>query len=536
MLLERDRKLFHLFAVISIALSLIVCIPFSLEKITLFEIIVKYMVIPVAIAIFTFSGWSGKYRSYRPAVKFTTIITYTPILSYAAAVLFNTVLILVRNSAVYEQLQYNLLIMGLSAFLVLFIAIAHVYSKFVIKLSKNEALLADGILAALVLAYTIGGSNIAFDYRAIGGLESKSALFIVVPLILGIAAAYLHVLVLKNASEQKQEYVIKEQSELLGTWEENCATAQKIYNIAKANIIENLNLASSNQPQEEVEEVEEQPQEVVEETVEELPQEVVEETVEEQPQEEVEKDEELINSLQQSLDEIKSEREAVAEDRKKIEDEIDAQKAEIQAKLDAHAEEVALEEKQKAEALEKARIEAERKAKEAELRAQENTVAFNKACEVADKVAKGYEDVKITVNEKQTLYKYIHKGVPFIILQKATNDYRVSFLAKTEEMRELLYQYNGVVNFDKVIEFAKIKNNLLLLKAVHKAEGAITLEFVEEVLVKSLNNLKEAEELTEQAIIKEKEAKERAKQAEKALKQAEKAKAKEEAKNKQEAA
>ena len=34
MLLERDRKLFHLFAVISIALSLLVCIPYSLEKVT----------------------------------------------------------------------------------------------------------------------------------------------------------------------------------------------------------------------------------------------------------------------------------------------------------------------------------------------------------------------------------------------------------------------------------------------------------------------------------------------------------------------
>ena len=45
MLLERDRKLFHLFAVISIALSLLVCIPLSLAKVTLFEIILKYMVI-----------------------------------------------------------------------------------------------------------------------------------------------------------------------------------------------------------------------------------------------------------------------------------------------------------------------------------------------------------------------------------------------------------------------------------------------------------------------------------------------------------
>ena len=51
MLLERDRKLFYIFAVISIALSLIVCIPFSLGSLHSFEIIVKYMVIPCAIGL-----------------------------------------------------------------------------------------------------------------------------------------------------------------------------------------------------------------------------------------------------------------------------------------------------------------------------------------------------------------------------------------------------------------------------------------------------------------------------------------------------
>ena len=183
MLLERDRKLFHLFAVISIALSLLVCIPYSLAKVTLFEIIVKYMVIPCVIGVFTFICWSGKYRSYRPAVKFTTIVTYTPLFSYIAAILFNTLLLLVRNTSVYSQLKYNLLIMGLAAVLVLVIALAHVYSKFVIKFSKNEALIADTIFAVLALAYTIGGASIAFDYRAIGGLEFKSVLYILIPLI-----------------------------------------------------------------------------------------------------------------------------------------------------------------------------------------------------------------------------------------------------------------------------------------------------------------------------------------------------------------
>ena len=586
MLLERDRKLFHLFAVISIALSLLVCIPYSLAKVTLFEIIVKYMVIPCAIGVFTFICWSGKYRSYRPAVKFTTIVTYTPLFSYTAAILFNTLLLLVRNTSVYSQLKYNLLIMGLAAVLVLIIALAHVYSKFVIKFSKNEALIADCIFAVLALAYTIGGASIAFDYRAIGGLEFKSVLYILIPLILGAAAAWLHVLIINNASEQKQEYVVKSRQELYQLWEENCLTAKKIYEAARENILESLlNYNLEELGFEEVEAVEEPVEEVIVEKDPELENKVNELEAEKEAlvgqnnelNEQNQSLEERINaleeqnkalkeqldevlaviatskdmivdtlqkcadndadlimdSLQHSLDVIKSEREAVAESRQKLVAEIEAQKAEIQAKLDAHAEKVALEEKAKAEALEKARLDAERRAKEAEERAKEKKPIepdFAKVVEFAVSVGKDRDDVELSVNDKQTMYKFLHDGTAFIALQKTNNDYRISFLAKTEAMRELLYQYNGVISFDKVVEFEKAKYSVQQLKAVYKGDESLAIEVVQELLTNSLVVLLEAEELEAQAIAKEQAAKERAKLAEQALREKEKAQAKEEEK------
>lgn len=590
MLLERDRKLFHLFAVISIALSLLVCIPYSLAKVTLFEIIVKYMVIPCAIGVLTFICWSGKYRSYRPAVKFTTIVTYTPLFSYTAAILFNTLLLLVRNTSVYSQLKFNLLVMGLAAVLVLVIALAHVYSKFVIKFSKNEALVADGIFAVLALAYTIGGASIAFDYRAIGGLEFKSVLYILIPLILGAAAAWLHVLIINNANEQKQEYVVKSRQELYQLWEENCLTAKKIYEAARENILESLlNYNLEELGFEEVEAVEEPVEEVavaadpeLENKVNELEAEKealvgqnnelneqnqsLEERInalEEQNkalkeqldevlaviatskdmivdtlQKCADNDTDLImDSLQHSLDVIKSEREAVAESRQKLEAEIEAQKAEIQAKLDAHAEKVALEEKAKAEAEEKARLDAERRAKEAEERAKEKKPIepdFAKVVEFAVSVGKDRDDIELSVNDKQTMYKFLHDGTAFIALQKTNNDYRISFLAKTEAMRELLYQYNGIVSFDKVVEFEKAKYTVQQLKAVYKGDESLSIEVVQELLTNSLAVLLEAEELEAQAIAKEQAAKERAKLAEQALREKERALAKEEAKRQKE--
>lgn len=574
MLLERDRKLFHLFAVISIALSLLVCIPYSLEKITLFEIIVKYMVIPFAIAVFTFMGWSAKYRTYRPAVKFTSIATYVPLFSYSAAIVFNTVLLLVRNSAVYNQLKYNVLIIGLTAVLVLIIVLSHLYYKFVIKLSKNESLVADGIFAVLALAYTIGGASIAFDYKNFGGLESKSVFFVLIPLVLGIGAAWLHILVVNRANQEKEEYVVKSRQELYDLWESNCLTAKKIYETVREYILEtllNYNLdvlgfeeideevntnevvASNPELENKVNELENQNDALIAEKEALIEQNKAlkaqldealavlaasKEKIVDTLQKCADNDADLImDSLQHSLDVIKSEREAVAESRKKLETELEAQKAEIQAKLDAHAEKVALEEKEKAEALEKARLEAERRAKEAEERAKEKKPIepdFAKVVEFAQNVGNGQDDVEFSVNDKQTMYKFTHDGTAFIVLQKTNNDYRISFLAKTEEMRELLYEYNGVISFDKVVEFDKAKYVIQQLKAVYKGDETITIEKVQELLVNSLAVLLEAEDLEAQAIAKEQAAKERAKLAEQALREKERALAKEEARRQKE--
>ena len=489
------------------------------------------MVIPCAIAVFTFIGWAAKYRSYRPAVKFTSIATYTPLFSYCAAIIFNTALLVIRNSAVYEQLKFNLLVIGLAAILVLIIVLSHVYYKFVIKLSKNESLVADGIFAILGLAYTIGGANIAFDYKNFGGFESKSVFFILIPLVLGLGAAWLHILIVNRANEEKEEYVVKSRQELYDLWENNCLTAKKIYDKAREYILETLlNYDLDALGFEEVEEVEDLVETETSNTVDpELENKVNE--LENQNQELVAEKQALIDqnkslkeqldealaviaaskekivdtlqkcadndadlimdSLQHSLDVIKSEREVVAANRKKLEEELETQKAEIQAKLDAHAEKVALEEKAKAEAEEKARLEAERRAKEAEERAREKKPIvpdFAKVVEFAVSVGKDRDDIELSVNDKQTLYKFVHDGVAFISLQKTNNDYRISFLAKTDEMRELLYEYNGVISFDKVVEFDKAKYTIQQLKAVYKGDESITIEKIQE-LFRELKNL-----------------------------------------------
>ena len=95
-------------------------------------------------------------------------------------------------------------------------------------------------LLILGFAYTLCGLLVANDYHKFGGFESKSALFAIVPIVLGLAAASLHVLTLNVQKEEKQEYVVKNRLDLYKQWEENNLTAQKIYDFAHADLLETM--------------------------------------------------------------------------------------------------------------------------------------------------------------------------------------------------------------------------------------------------------------------------------------------------------
>ena len=124
MLKEKDRKTLFILAAISIVLCLAVCVPFSLKGISLFEIIFKYVVVALFIVGASILGISIKFRNYRPCNKYSTIVTYTPLFSYAAALLFNAVLNLVRGGALFGSLQMVMLIVA-SAILVAVICLSH---------------------------------------------------------------------------------------------------------------------------------------------------------------------------------------------------------------------------------------------------------------------------------------------------------------------------------------------------------------------------------------------------------------------------
>lgn len=555
MLLERDRKLFFIFAIISIALSAIVCVPFSLTHITLVEIIFKYMIVPVTIGIFTFLMIPAKYRSYRPSVKYTTIVTNIPLFSYVAAILFNTILIVVRSNEVYGNLSTNLWLMGLAAMLVVLLALISVFPKFVVMLSKNEAMLLDAIIIILAIIYVFTCCSIAFDYRKFGLLESTSFLLILLPLVISLLGGALHILSIKNEKEANCEFENHSHDELYALWQENHQYVNDIYAAAKDDITESLfgfTLNKLDFVEEDVENNEEidtaTNNEALLAEIEELKnknlqlQEKLNEATKiianskdkiiETLQKCADNDTELVvDSLQHSLDVIVNERKVVKETREKLLTEFENQKAQLQAKIDEYNAQKAKEEQEKVEAEEKARLEAEKRAQAALVREKDKKPiepSFEEFIAFATTTTNDRDDTEIVVNDKQTLYKFVCCNKAYIVLQKTNNDYRISFLAKNDEMRDLMYEFNGVIDFDKNVNYEKSAFELKLLKAIYKGDESLSFDKVKNLLNHSLENLLEAENAEKEAIEKEKAIKERAKLAEKALKEKERQQAKEE--------
>lgn len=555
MLLERDRKLFFIFAIISIALSAIVCVPFSLTHITLGEIIFKYMIVPVTIGVFTFLMIPAKYRSYRPSVKYTTIVTNIPLFSYIAAILFNTILIVVRSNEVYGNLSTNLWLMGLAAMLVVVLALISVFPKFVVMLSKNEAMLLDAIIIILAIIYVFTCCSIAFDYRKFGLLESTSFLLILLPLVISLLGGALHILSIKNEKEANCEFENHSHDELYALWQENHQYVNDIYAAAKDDITESLfgfTLNKLDFVEEDVENNEEidtaTNNEALLAEIEELKnknlqlQEKLNEATKiianskdkiiETLQKCADNDTELVvDSLQHSLDVIVNERKVVKETREKLLTEFENQKAQLQAKIDEYNAQKAKEEQEKVEAEEKARLEAEKRAQAALEREKDKKPiepSFEEFIAFATTTTNDRDDTEIVVNDKQTLYKFVCCNKAYIVLQKTNNDYRISFLAKNDEMRDLMYEFNGVIDFDKNVNYEKSAFELKLLKVIYKGDESLSFDKVKNLLNHSLENLLEAENAEKEAIEKEKAIKERAKLAEKALKEKERQQAKEE--------
>ena len=222
MLNYKEKRTLLILTIISLALSVIACIPFTLGKLTQFELIVKYIVFPIAIAIMTIVSYSIKFRNYRPAYRFPVLASYAPVFSYIIAIAINTMILLARTNQVYTLNAWIGLQIVLAFIIVGGAALMHIFFKKTVLFTKNEIMVIDSLFVAILAVDSIAFGIVA---NKLVGLSEKFAnphwAFIVVPVILCALWLAFHILHLVKLYKTDAELRLEDKAELIARFKKS---------------------------------------------------------------------------------------------------------------------------------------------------------------------------------------------------------------------------------------------------------------------------------------------------------------------------
>lgn len=544
---KKYRSSLYILSSVALGLCFVLFIPFGsvLGKV---EALIKFFVLPLAILIINALITVKKFEDYRPSSRFLSYVSYLPMFALVASLCVNLILISNRAepTAVFSFEKYIVLIAVLTVVALLAVAVLFNLEKVNVKLSKNQVNIIDVLMYVACICVLVLAKLIVGDKYVNVELYNASALNIAVGLLIGLILLGALYLRSKQLYETNAEFVHRDKQALIDEWRK--AHDDAYYNGELMVLLALNNYAKERLIFDEYEKVA-------------LPDGAVA----------VDKNE--LNSLEDEVKKLKSFKEAYASKHEKLKQKyfalqnkvkLDVANTELEglnkqlSLLDSSIEEenarvqadVAQYEEEKAQFEEKkAQFDADKAALLAELnvesfdalKAKEEEQPAPKA-EPKPKVEKVLvptydevlamakavqgEEIECNVNPNGTMHKFTSAGKVFLIMQKTSSDYRVTFSVLEEDIMENLRKYPGVV------EVAKTPKTGNFLRLINKSE--FDVETLKGFVAASLDCVKDAERRIQEAKEADKQAKLEAKEQEKRnkelLKEAEKivAKAKKE--------
>ena len=238
MLNRQEKNLMFINSMISIALAMVIVIPWSTTQVLNAEVVVKVWVCPIVALVLFLINLGSKYRNYRPAVRFTTVSAYFPIFSVFASLLSFALLVLVRSNLPYGANAYVFMLAFTAVVLVAVLVLSHLFYRAVIVFTKNEMMLVDAPIALLFLGAMFFVNSVCHKYIDLGEpLLNTSSLYIIVPAVLGALVSALLVVILVGLYKGDEEYTVESKKALL---EEFMAMHKREYDKAELHILQNL--------------------------------------------------------------------------------------------------------------------------------------------------------------------------------------------------------------------------------------------------------------------------------------------------------
>ena len=543
---KKYRRSLYILSNITLILCFVMFIPFT-RMLGKTEALIKFLILPIVIFILNGFMTIKKFEDYRPSSRFLSYASYLPLFAFISSLCINLILLTNRAepNVVFEFEQFIALIAILTMIAFLSVAVLFNMEKVNIKLSKNKVNIVDVLIYIACACLIILAKTIVADKYVGAEMYNASALNIAVGILLGgilITVLYLRG---KALYETNAEFVYRNKQALIDEWRK--AHDDAYYNGELLVLLALNDYAKERLIFEEYEKVS-LPDGAVAVNKKEL------NSLEDEIKKlrgftqacstKHEKLKEKYISLQNKVkfDVATTELEGLNKQLNLLDSSIEEENARVLADIDQYQEEKAQFEEKKAQfAIDKAALLAELKIEsfdelknkneepaakaEAKPKAEKVLVpSYDEILKVA-KAVKG-EEIECNVNPNGTMHKFTSSGKVFLIMQKTSSDYRVTFSVLEEDIMENLRKYPGV------IEVAKTPKTGNFLRLVNKSE--FDVETLKGFVNASLDCVKDAERRVQEAKEADKlaklEAKEQEKRNKELLREAEKivAKAKKE--------
>ena len=520
----KKQRLIFILATVSLGISSIIFIPFGSTKFTHVEALIKFIFCPVIIAILNIIITSKKFLDYRPTDRFTSFASYVPVFGYFLALVVNIVFLMTRANpiAVYTYQQFVNVMITFGVVAIGMLLCLCLFDRLAIRLTKFSVALIDTIVIVAFLINTFSFHfKIAKVYETVS-LVNHTRWHSFALVVLGILFFVAIFLRMRSLYLGKAEFTSQDKEELLEKWQSKRDTEYfqaeltllysllnysadrlsiDLYGEDEKKIAKHAS-AKVNQLTTKVSELQSQLSKIKE-----------REAVEQARNHKMSlayaelKNQVKIEVATTELEAVKKELEILSHNLEKHYTDYQAdlvlyeeEKNELEAKLSAL-------EKEREEVILKLKpVEEEKPVEVIETRGEEKKekiFVFPYDALIAYAQNLSHAELSVVVNPKGTQHKFMVGNKPYLITQKTSSDYRVTFLAEDTKLLDYLQGYPGLIS---VANTPKGGNWLKLVNKGELEEGFIK-KLVDESLVAELAFEKAKEDAKEAARLAKEEAK-----------------------------
>ena len=517
MMSEKNRSLIFKLASIALIICFIAAIPFGGKYMPKAEVIIKYLIIPAIIIILNIFITVRKFDSYRPVDRSVSLISYMPIFAYTIISSLYVVFLMARatptsvftySKFIYLSIALGLEIVGLT------VCLFNV-DKLAIRSTKFQISLFDVFVYVIfAVDMILLRSKVLNNYHTTVELVNTNAWNIIICLLFSAIVLVTFFARMKSTYDTREEFTEKSKEELLEEWQQR--HDDEYFNAELVILYSMLNYTSERlsvdiyQEKEKVNAPELNAKiEKLSNRLDNLKQEL--KNTKERELTEQSKNHKLVEAYTDLKNQVKKEvaltelaaikrelelvNSAIEKENAEYDSELavfEQEKADLQAKVEALSKEKAELESTKSEVVEETPKPVQKVQTDATKKEKEFVYPYDELVKFASSL--NHADLSVVVNPKGTQHKFLVGKKPYLITQKTSSDYRITYVVDESNLITYLQGFPGIVS---VANTPKGGN---WLKIVNK--GELEADFIKKLVEESLT----AELAAEQAAIEAKEA------------------------------